>query len=83
MANEDIERLRMVAEQIEARGIRNQAGLQSIKKVPRHFFVPACYRYAAYWDQPPAIILRTNYFAAGSILKNAILPVTFLKMQGK
>jgi protein-L-isoaspartate(D-aspartate) O-methyltransferase len=52
MANEDIERLRMVAEQIEARGIRNQAVLQSIKKVPRHLFVPACYRHLAYRDQP-------------------------------
>jgi protein-L-isoaspartate(D-aspartate) O-methyltransferase len=52
MTNEDQERLRMVAEQIEARGINNKAVLQSIKKVPRHLFVPASYRQSAYRDQP-------------------------------
>ena len=52
MEPEATERLRMVAEQIEARGIKNKAVLRSIKKVPRHLFVPASYRQSAYRDQP-------------------------------
>ncbi len=52
MEPEATERLRMVAEQIEARGIKNKAVLQSIKKVPRHLFVSASYRQSAYRDQP-------------------------------
>ncbi len=47
----DHERYLMVYEQIEFRGIRNKALLCSLKKVPRHLFVPMEYREYAYSDQ--------------------------------
>jgi protein-L-isoaspartate(D-aspartate) O-methyltransferase len=46
------QRQRMVEEQIGARGIRNQAVLEAMKKVPRHRFVPENYRHQAYADHP-------------------------------
>ncbi len=46
------QRQRMVEEQIGARGIRNQAVLEAMKKVPRHRFVPENYRHLAYADHP-------------------------------
>jgi protein-L-isoaspartate(D-aspartate) O-methyltransferase len=45
-------RERMVAEQIEARGIKNQSVLDAMRKVPRHLFVPEPYRVFAYTDRP-------------------------------
>jgi len=45
-------RLRMVAEQIEGRGIRNLAVLDAMRKVPRHLFVPEMMRPHAYDDAP-------------------------------
>lgn len=45
-------RLRMVRDQIEARGIRHPGVLQAMKKVPRHLFVPEKYRPFAYEDHP-------------------------------
>jgi protein-L-isoaspartate(D-aspartate) O-methyltransferase len=42
----------MVREQIEARGIRDRAVLQALRKVPRHEFVPFEHRAAAYDDHP-------------------------------
>jgi len=48
-------RLRMVAEQIEARGVREPAVLAALRAVPRHLFVPAELRASAYNDGPLAI----------------------------
>jgi len=45
-------RLRMVAEQIEARGVRTPEVLQALRQVPRHLFVPEESREAAYNDGP-------------------------------
>ena len=42
----------MVANQVEHRGIKNTRVLESMKKVPRHLFVPEKLRYAAYEDYP-------------------------------
>jgi len=48
-------RLRMVTEQIEARGVREPAVLAALRAVPRHLFVPADLRASAYNDGPLAI----------------------------
>ena len=45
-------RLRMVSEQIEARGVRAPEVLDAMRAVPRHLFVPAESRDAAYNDGP-------------------------------
>ncbi|MBE0679501.1 MAG: protein-L-isoaspartate O-methyltransferase, partial [Bacteroidales bacterium] len=42
----------MVDSQIAARGISHQATLQSMRKVPRHLFVPASIESEAYSDRP-------------------------------
>ncbi len=42
----------MVAAQIEARGVSDERVIAAMKKVPRHRFVPAEYREAAYYDSP-------------------------------
>jgi protein-L-isoaspartate(D-aspartate) O-methyltransferase len=42
----------MVREQIESRGIKNPAVLESLRDTPRHMFVPAQVRKLAYTDQP-------------------------------
>jgi protein-L-isoaspartate(D-aspartate) O-methyltransferase len=42
----------MVREQIESRGIKSRAVLQSLRNTPRHRFVPAQVRALAYTDQP-------------------------------
>jgi len=46
------QRLRMVERQIRARGIRDQAVLEALRKTPRHRFVPETYRHLAYEDHP-------------------------------
>lgn len=46
------ERARMVAEQIAARGVRNERVLAALRKVPRDRFVPAAERDGAYQDHP-------------------------------
>jgi protein-L-isoaspartate(D-aspartate) O-methyltransferase len=46
------ERLRMVEQQIKARGIESEAVLQAMSKVPRHLFVPASHANQAYQDHP-------------------------------
>ena len=46
------ERLRMVVNQIEARGIRDQRVISAMKEVPRHLFVPPPYDKSAYEDCP-------------------------------
>ena len=45
-------RLRMIEEQIKARGIRNTFVLDAMRATPRHLFVPALYRSMAYGDYP-------------------------------
>ncbi len=46
------QRERMVADQIEARGVRHAGVLAAMRAVPRHLFVPEEVRSMAYWDQP-------------------------------
>ena len=46
------QRLRMVERQIRARGIRDQAVLEALRKTPRHRFVPETYRHLSYEDHP-------------------------------
>jgi protein-L-isoaspartate(D-aspartate) O-methyltransferase len=46
------QRLRMVSQQIEARGIRDRAVLEAMRATPRHLFVPAEQRDSAYEDHP-------------------------------
>jgi protein-L-isoaspartate(D-aspartate) O-methyltransferase len=45
-------RARMVAAQIEGRGVRDPAVLAAMRKVPRHRFVPESLRSQAYDDHP-------------------------------
>jgi protein-L-isoaspartate(D-aspartate) O-methyltransferase len=47
-----MQRERMVSEQIEARGIKDPLVLKSMRTVPRHLFVPESGRDAAYQDSP-------------------------------
>jgi protein-L-isoaspartate(D-aspartate) O-methyltransferase len=46
------ERLRMVREQIEKRGVSDRRVLQAMQEVPRHLFVPEAARANAYDDAP-------------------------------
>jgi protein-L-isoaspartate(D-aspartate) O-methyltransferase len=46
------QRLQMVDRQIRVRGIKNEAVLEAMMKVPRHRFVPAEYSASAYEDRP-------------------------------
>jgi protein-L-isoaspartate(D-aspartate) O-methyltransferase len=46
------DRLRMVDEQIVARGLREVRLLEAMRSVPRHCFVPPEYRHLAYADGP-------------------------------
>ena len=46
------QRVRMVVEQIEHRGIHDERVLEVFKKVPRHLFVPQEYIREAYEDHP-------------------------------
>ncbi len=48
-------RLRMVAGQIQRRGIDDLRVLGAMRRVPRHLFVPPEYRHLAYFDSPLAI----------------------------
>ena len=48
-------RMRMVEEQIAARGLRDPAVLAAMRKIPRHRFVPEGERSRAYVDGPLAI----------------------------
>jgi protein-L-isoaspartate(D-aspartate) O-methyltransferase len=47
-----VQREAMVAQQIEARGIRNRALVRAMRTTPRHLFVPANVRSMAYEDHP-------------------------------
>jgi protein-L-isoaspartate(D-aspartate) O-methyltransferase len=48
----DKARKKMVKEQIEKRGIREEKVLKAMEKVPRHLFVPEVYRIHSYEDHP-------------------------------
>lgn len=45
-------RHQMVETQIKARGVNDPLVLESMKKVPRHLFVPEAYQSSAYQDRP-------------------------------
>ncbi len=47
-----VNRLRMVREQIERRGVCDDAVLRAMRTVPRHLFVPESQRVSAYEDHP-------------------------------
>jgi len=47
-----MQREKMVSEQIEARGIKDPGVLESLRTVPRHLFVPEIARDGAYQDSP-------------------------------
>ena len=49
--DEAARRERMVARQIEARGVRDARVLQAMREVPRHAFVPAALAESAYDDR--------------------------------
>jgi protein-L-isoaspartate(D-aspartate) O-methyltransferase len=49
------QREKMVHDQIEARGIRNDAVLKAMRSIPRHLFMPVNVRSAAYEDRPVPI----------------------------
>ncbi|NNF19930.1 MAG: protein-L-isoaspartate(D-aspartate) O-methyltransferase [Flavobacteriaceae bacterium] len=51
----DVARENMVVLQIENRGIKDQATLAAMRKVPRHLFVPENIRIAAYSDRALSI----------------------------
>jgi protein-L-isoaspartate(D-aspartate) O-methyltransferase len=51
----EAQRLRMVREQIEARGVRNPSVLKAMRTAPRHVFVPPEARGQAYGDHPVSI----------------------------
>jgi protein-L-isoaspartate(D-aspartate) O-methyltransferase len=46
------DRIEMVSETIEARGVENEDVLEAMRSVPRHVFVPAEYLNEAYADHP-------------------------------
>jgi protein-L-isoaspartate(D-aspartate) O-methyltransferase len=48
----DVERRRMVDEQLRARDIRAERVLEAMRRVPRHLFVPEPQRPGAYRDTP-------------------------------
>lgn len=50
MINYEKERIRMVEDQIEARGVRDRRVLDAMGKVPRHEFLPEAIRGMAYQD---------------------------------
>lgn len=49
------ERIKMVKNQIENRGIKNPLVLEAMRKVPRHLFVPEYQISSAYEDRPLSI----------------------------
>lgn len=46
------ERLRMVRDQVEARGVDDRRVLDAMREIPRHLFISDEYRDAAYHDRP-------------------------------
>ena len=54
------QREKMVSDQIEDRGIRDQQVLRAMREVERHWFVPETNRANSYEDQPLGQVGRTN-----------------------
>jgi protein-L-isoaspartate(D-aspartate) O-methyltransferase len=52
VAEYESQRLAMVREQIEARGVKDPLTLAALRKVPRHELVPAAQRPSSYEDHP-------------------------------
>jgi protein-L-isoaspartate(D-aspartate) O-methyltransferase len=50
--NWEAQRARMVAQQMQARGVREPRLLDALRRVPRHLFVPPEVRHRAYTDEP-------------------------------
>jgi len=50
--NWKVERERMVAEQIVARGVKDKRVIDAMRRVPRHLFVDKTYYHQAYGDYP-------------------------------
>jgi protein-L-isoaspartate(D-aspartate) O-methyltransferase len=46
------ERLRMVRDQVEARGVEDRRVLDAMREIPRHLFIPDEFGAAAYHDRP-------------------------------
>ncbi len=46
------ERLRMVRDQVEARGVEDKRVLDAMREIPRHLFIPDEFGAAAYHDRP-------------------------------
>lgn len=51
MHSDEEERHRMVKEQLEARGIKDEALLEVMRIIPRHLFVPVEFHRDAYADR--------------------------------
>jgi protein-L-isoaspartate(D-aspartate) O-methyltransferase len=51
-ADWQMQRERMVSQQIEARGVKDPLVLESMRSVPRHLFIPEGNRQGAYSDMP-------------------------------
>ncbi len=51
----ETDRVRMVREQIEARGVSRPDLLRALRATPRHLFMPSASRSMAYWDRPVPI----------------------------
>ncbi len=71
-------RLRMVEEQVRARGLTDERLLSAFRKVPRHLFVPTEVRHQAYEDTPLPI-------GAGQTISQpyiVALMVSRLRLQG-
>jgi protein-L-isoaspartate(D-aspartate) O-methyltransferase len=69
------ERERMVAEQIEARGVRDPRVLAALRRVPRHRFVPEAERASAYADRPLPI-------AAGQTISQPLIVALMSELAG-
>jgi protein-L-isoaspartate(D-aspartate) O-methyltransferase len=71
-------RAKMVRQQIEERGITDQAVLRAMQTVPRHFFVPERYQHRAYDDGPLPILagqtISQPYVVALMIAKLTLSP---------
>lgn len=47
-----VQRAQMVEKQLEQRHIHDERVLTAMREVPRHWFVPECFRHIAYEDSP-------------------------------
>lgn len=50
-----VQRARMVEKQLEQRHIHDERVLAAMREVPRHWFVPECFRDTAYDDSPTSL----------------------------